>query len=424
VKIYPHLMSSLIAKVSSDIAPLRKVLIHRPDEGVETVTPTNAAELLYDDIVYLPEMQREHDVFTNLLRSFLGNQGVLELQELLEEILEDYTIREDFLECLYQLEGMLEKEKSEWESLDAKSLAYAVFTGFLPIEKKQLSAAVPNLIFTRDIGVTIENSLLTCHARKKPRKRESLITWFVFHHHPIFKNLPKSDLSNTCTELLEILMKDTDVSVEGGDVMMLFPGHLLIAYSQRTSPKAVNIIKEMLFESGEIHTLTVATIPQENYCMHIDTIFSRIHHHDYVVYAPILLDGNMITLRTYKKGDIEPRTYPTIKEFLEEYDPQYRILLCANGDYPHDRREQWTSACNFVAIREGVLITYRRNIRTMEMLKKAGYDIVDGEKLLLEFEAGTKDPASLNNTIIYIPSGELSRAGGGPHCLTMPLVRG
>lgn len=409
--------------VSSDIAPLQKVLIHRPDDGVETVTPVNAASLLYDDIVYLPEMQREHDVFTNLLRKFIGKDEVIDLQDLLEEVLEDFSVREEFLQVMYVLEGILEKDKSLWESLDAKALAYAAFSGFSPIERKAIGAAVPNLIFTRDIGVTIEDSLLTCHARKQPRKRESLISWFVFHYHPIFKAQSKLDLSEDAATLRDILSKELDISVEGGDVMMLYPGHLLIAHSQRTSPKAINMIREMVFAKGNIHTLTMATIPQENYCMHIDTIFSRINHHDYVVYAPILLDGNMISLQTYTKGQSVPESFPTIKEFLASFDSSNRILRCADGVYPHDRREQWTSACNFVAVREGVLITYRRNIRTMEMLRQSGYDIIDGEQLLHDFASGSKEPSKLKNTIIYIPSGELSRAGGGPHCLTMPLVR-
>ncbi len=417
-------MTSFNISVSTDIAPLRKVLIHRPDDGVETVTPSNAASLLYDDIVYLPEMQREHDIFTNILRSFLGSDSVFELQDMLTQVLSDDAVKQHFVQCLFSLESNLMTHQKNWEALEAKALSYAAFTGFIPTEQQPLANAVPNLIFTRDIGVSIENGLLTCHARKQPRKRESLISWFVFHYHPLFKDQQKIDLSVDTSDLLDILSKELDISVEGGDVMMLFPGHLFIAHSQRTSPKAIRMIRERVFNDNQIHTITVANIPQENYCMHIDTIFSRINHHDYVVYAPILLDGNMISLQTYEAAAKEPVTFPTIREFLEVYDPAYRLLLCADGDYPHDRREQWTSACNFVAIKEGVLITYRRNIRTMEMLRKAGYDILDGEKLLDDLASGRRNTNTMENTIIYIPSGELSRAGGGPHCLTMPLLRG
>jgi len=421
--------SGLTIAVASDIAPLQQVIVHRPDFGIESVTPSNAKSLLYDDIVFLKHMQSEHDVFTEVLAAFVGSHNVLELQNMLAEVLSAAPVREAFTRLLTLFEGLPHDVVEQLKALDASALAGAVITGIHPYSRQAFMLAIPNLIFTRDVGAVINDYVLTGHHSKKPRKRESLITWFVLHHHPVFAPLKAAgkyvDLSADSDQLLAFLnQEEGGVSVEGGDVMVLAADHLLIAKSERTSEAGIHAIIEQLFAKNIVSKVSVAQIPQEHFCMHIDTILTQISTNDYVVYAPIIFNAEKGHVTQYNKGTDAPKEFDTIKDLLVDMNPEVNFILCGGGQPTYDEREQWTSGCNFVALKSGVAITYERNYRTMEALEAQGYRIIAANDLLREFKHGTSTPESTENTIITITAHELSRGGGGPHCLTFPISRG
>ncbi len=420
-------LKGLSIGVSSDIAPLQQVIVHRPDAGIESVTPSNARSLLYDDIVFLKHMQSEHDVFTEVLAAFVGAAHVHDIENLLADVLSIATVRENFMRLLTLFEGLPQNTVEQLQALDAHALASAAISGLHPYSKQTLMRAVPNLIFTRDIGVAINNTLLTCHSSKMPRKRESLITWFVVHHHPLFESIKAADgfidLSPDSSRLLTFLTKHDEASVEGGDVMVLGPDHLLIANSERTTDAGIQAIIKQLFSKGVLNKVSVAHIPKAHYCMHIDTILTQVSTNDYVVYAPIILNAEKGQVTQYIKGEAAPRQFATIKDMLHDYNPEINLILCGGGQPPYDEREQWTSACNFVALKSGVAITYARNYRTMEQLEANGYSIMTANDLLRAFKNGQATPDSIEKTIITITDHELSRGGGGPHCLTFPISR-
>ena len=170
--------------VSNEVSLLKKVLVHRPDDGLERVTPERALDFLYDDITYLPEMQAEHDIFTNTIRAVLGEQSVIETQELLLDVLRKKPeARKHLIESVVKHESIDEEAKEKIEYLSAKDLTYLMFNGINPKTDEEIMPPLPNYVFTRDIGVVINNYLLVCQAAKQARTRENIISRCIFSFH-------------------------------------------------------------------------------------------------------------------------------------------------------------------------------------------------------------------------------------------------
>lgn len=412
-------------RVHSDIAHIRSIVVHQPDAGIEWVTPTNKDFLLYDDIVYLPRMQEEHEIFNGILKAFAGEDNVLDLEDLLADVLQDAGKATELLKGVQALENLSDTSVTLLLQLDPAALSNALFAGYRHGDKNVLEP-VPNLIFTRDIAAMVEDHLLICHASKLPRKRENLMTWFVFHYHPMFASLLQNDRYLDISGSFDVLVKNllsNEFTIEGGDITYLGNKNLLIACSERTNMAGIERIRDIGFEKGIIDRLTVVDIPKEAYCMHIDTIFSQINTHDYVVFDKILLNKKFVNVFQFQKGKTEPVHFENLAEMLRAEDPKARFIHCGGGMSPFDEREQWTMACNTVAVKPGVVVTYGRNTRTLKAFEECGYKIVKAKALLAAYEAGVKTPEETVNTIITIPAGELSRGGGGPHCLTLPIGR-
>jgi len=256
------------------------------------------------------------------------------------------------------------------------------------------------------------------------------------------------------------------ISIEGGDVMMIHANHLLVGCSERTSPNAVNEIIHTIFSNTalEIEKISVVKIPRKRAQMHIDTIFTQVKKNVWVlygIYSERLQQEEYQKRKNYRnvllhKPDLidfeEPEILQYYKPVSEVYNSQkdyglknnpagiedllkkiseedfgckpetIKIIYSGGNDFPHDDREQWTDSCNVVALKEGVVIGYDRNDKTSEAFKKEGFDIFTTAELFEKFEAGLS-PQSLENTLILLPSAELSRARGGSHCMSMPLLR-
>jgi arginine deiminase len=410
---------------TSDIAVLQKVIVHHPDNGIEWVTPSNKDFLLYDDIVYLPKMQNEHHQFMKLMELFVGKGNVVDIVEMLAEIIENRDLAISMLECIANLENLDGPTLEILKGLPTKELAEALISGF-KVGDNIIIQPCPNLIFTRDIGVLVQDHLLVCFAAKNPRKRENIITWFVLHHHEAFKSYQESnsfiDISTTAQSLVENL-KTGELSFEGGDIMMLAPKHMIIGCSERTNLAGILALRDVCFQKGVLDKITMVDIPKDEYCMHLDTIFTPIDTQDFVVFDKILLDSTQFKIDQYQKGKDEPVRFATLHELLSREFVNANFVHCGGGQSPYDEREQWTMACNTVAMKPGVVISYFRNPKTMAGFQEAGYQILDGEKLIADVEAGKVNVNEIEKTIITFFAGELCRAGGGPHCLTFPIGR-
>ncbi|MDX2195107.1 MAG: arginine deiminase family protein [Cytophagales bacterium] len=414
-------------RVNSEIGLLKKVIIHTPDDGIEQVTPDKAVEYLYEDIVYLDRMKKEHQVLDQLLKIFIGVENVIDFQDLLTEVCGYDHARKSLVESVAQFEKN-DKLLTILLKLSPQHLAYTLITGVLKGSKKIVFSPVSNLIFCRDIGVIINNYLLITQANKRARSRESLLAWHVYHYSKLFAQIHENkwhiSLSENVSELLENIENDeNEYSIEGGDIMMFGKDHLLIGCSERTHKHAFEKVKEMVFKWNLAKYVAMIEIPKERYCMHLDTVMTRIDEKLCVVYAPLICEKNVIHTKRYTKGIPEPKLYSSVKDLLTDIEPDMQLIPCGGGNTPYQEREQWTDGCNLFAIKPGVAVTYDRNKMTSKAIQKAGYSVYKAEQLIKKIKNGNIEAASIEKTLILVPSNELSRARGGTHCLTFPLCR-
>ncbi len=412
--------------VNSEIGTLRKVIIHRPDDGIARISPKKAEELLFDDIVHLPQMREEHDVFRRILQHIVGKENVLDTQRLIEEgFVASPDIKEELIDKIVDYEELPVSDKAFLMSLEPKSLTKLLITGYHQDEDHIYFDPIPNFIFTRDIAVVIKDHIIITKAAKSARYRENLLTRFIFYAHPFFKDLDKQGKIINLNHLDKFppSKRGEVVSMEGGDVMMLNDDFVLIGCSERTTDYAIRCVKDVLFSKGLISNVAQINIPADRTCMHIDTLFTIIDKNDIICYKPTVFDGVSSNVRVFRKNGAEI-VYDSVKNFfIHEINPNVNFIFSGEGVTPYQEREQWTDGCNLVALKPGVALTYDRNPKTELALRKAGYDIIHARDLLEKINDNLIDPDTISKTIITLPSNELSRARGGSHCMTCPLQR-
>lgn len=411
---------------SSEIGQLKRVIVHRPDEGISRISPKRAEDLLFDDIVYLPQMQAEHDIFTDVLKAFLGPENVLETQQLIREALgADEESKLETIEKIVEYEELPSYFKEKLAALSDAELAKVLINGYYAPEDYILFDPIPNFIFTRDIAVTVNDHVVITKAAKEARFRENFLTRFIFWAHPIFRQLQEENrvINMNKVDLFPPSKRGEAISMEGGDMMIINGDYLLIGCSERTNAHSIQALAKVLFERGVVKNVVQVNIPVDRSYMHIDTIFTQINHQHVVGFKPIIIEGLSSYVNVYNVKGVT-RHYHCVRDFwVSEIDSKVEFILSGEGVSPYQEREQWTDGCNLVAIRPGVALTYDRNPKTEIALRKAGYQILPARELLKGAKSGKIDPHQLKNTIVTLPSNELSRARGGSHCMTCPIER-
>lgn len=469
--------------VTSEIGTLKRLLVHSPDSGLGKVVPSKAQDWLFEDIVHLETIRKkEYDYYTKILLYFLdpekikgklkkidgeesnrdfykpGHEAffksdkVIELQWLLGEILNDDSIKSKLVASVCAIEACSYDTQNKLSELSGAELAKVFITGSFK-DGSMLFPPIPNFIFTRDIGIIINNYVLLNKPARKARTREALLAKYIFFNHPLFKAYRNHIIEIPDTFHHFLLPKESDdkrVTLEGGDVMVVSKDHLLIGVSERTTMEAAHQAINILFEKGVVKKITIVKIPKRRDYMHIDTVFTQVKRNMWVMLGAFskkaikhedadavqrILEGTKkeekLKIIQFKKKDIEnPKYFDNLEDLLTDIsendlkcEEKVSFIYSGNNEFPFDTREQWTDSCNLLALREGVVLGYDRNDKTVEAFKENGFTTIHALDLIDKLESGKILPEKMKDTLILMPSAELSRARGGFHCMSMPLLR-
>ncbi|MGV8950152.1 MAG: arginine deiminase [Cypionkella sp.] len=397
----------------SEVGKLREVIVHRPDLSLQRLTPDNCKALLFDDVLWVKKARQEHDVFVDAMRE--RGVNVRDQGEMLAETVAIPDARAWLLDRRVDeaavgadLVGEMRGWLDEMPAVElARFLVGGVARAELPFKPAGLAGRtmepqdfvlppLPNQLFTRDSSCWIYNGV-TVNAMYWPARRpEAINLAAIYKFHPRFAGAAFETWWDGADAAPGI------ATLEGGDVMPLADGVVLVGMGERTTPQAVSMLASRLFAAGAAKQIIAALMPRDRSFMHLDTIFTFCDRDLVTIYPPVVDRIRAFSLRPGKTPgalDIVEEAKPFVEVVQQALGLDKLRIIATGGDGYEAEREQWDDGNNLLALEPGVVIGYDRNVFTNTLLRHAGIEV------------------------ITVESSELGRGRGGSHCMSCPISR-